>query len=81
MLLVVAAAIVWWLLAGTGQDSGTGPENGLPVVQVADLPSEAADILALIDRGGPFEQGERLLGIGALERQPERIVGRRVRGR
>ena len=38
--------------------SGTDPESGLPPVQLADLPPEAAEILELIDRGGPFDEDE-----------------------
>ncbi len=37
-------------------DSDTDPESGLPIVQVADLPPEAARILELIDAGGPFDE-------------------------
>ncbi|MDR7253837.1 ribonuclease T1 [Nocardioides sp. BE266] len=40
----------------TGGDGGTDPESGLPIVQVADLPPEAADTLDLIDAGGPFPE-------------------------
>lgn len=38
--------------------AGTDPHSGLPIVQVADLPPEAAEILELIDRGGPSEADE-----------------------
>jgi ribonuclease T1 len=38
----------------TGGDGGTDPDSGLPIVQVADLPPEAAETLAVIDSGGPF---------------------------
>ena len=38
---------------GTG---GTDPESGLPLVRLADLPSEAAVTLRLIDAGGPFPE-------------------------
>jgi len=31
------------------------PVSGLPVVEVEDLPGEAAEVLADIDRGGPYE--------------------------
>ena len=37
----------------------THPESGLPVVQVADLPPEAAETLDLIDAGGPFPEPDR----------------------
>lgn len=37
---------------------GTDPQSGLPFVQLADLPPEAAQILDLIDRGGPFDEDE-----------------------
>jgi ribonuclease T1 len=51
-------------------DVGTDPDSGLPLVEVADLPGEARDMLALIASGGPFpydrdgvvfENRERLL--------------------
>lgn len=38
----------------TGGDGGTDPDSGLPIIQVADLPPEAAETLSLIDSGGPF---------------------------
>ena len=40
----------------TGGDGGTDPESGLPIVQVFDLPPEAAETLDLIDAGGPFPE-------------------------
>ena len=40
----------------TGGDGGTDPESGLPIVQVSDLPPEAAETLDLIDAGGPFPE-------------------------
>jgi ribonuclease T1 len=43
----------------TGGDGGTDPESGLPIVQVSDLPPEAAETLDLIDAGGPFPEPDR----------------------
>jgi ribonuclease T1 len=40
----------------TGGDGGTDPESGLPIVQLSDLPPEAAETLDLIDAGGPFPE-------------------------
>jgi ribonuclease T1 len=40
----------------TGGDGGTDPESGLPIVQVSDLPPEAAETLDLIEAGGPFPE-------------------------
>lgn len=40
----------------TGATATTDPESGLPVVEVADLPPEAAQTLELIDAGGPFPE-------------------------
>lgn len=37
---------------------GVDPASGLPVVSGDDLPPEAGDTLALIDRGGPFPHDE-----------------------
>jgi ribonuclease T1 len=67
-LLVALAAAVWVLAphGSSGDPSGPAPAS----VTVADLPSQAADTLALIDAGGPFpysrdgvtfENRERLL--------------------
>ncbi len=58
-LAALAAAVVWWLGADGGSDraptgSGADPVSGLPWVEVADLPAEAADTLADIDAGGPY---------------------------
>jgi ribonuclease T1 len=40
---------------GPAVSAGTGtPRSGLPTVAVADLPVQARDTLALIDRGGPY---------------------------
>lgn len=43
----------------TGEDGGTDPESGLPLVQVSDLPPEVAETIALIDAGGPFPEPDR----------------------
>lgn len=59
LLLVVAAVVVVWVLLDGGRQSDPDlrPDpGGLPVVQVADLPPEAARILELIDAGGPFDE-------------------------
>ena len=40
----------------TGGDGGTDPESGLPIVQLSDLPREAAETLDLIEAGGPFPE-------------------------
>jgi ribonuclease T1 len=40
----------------TDPTGGIDPESGLPIVQLSDLPSEAAETLALIDAGGPFPE-------------------------
>lgn len=42
----------------TGGDGGTDPDSGLPIVQVSDLPPEAAETLSLIDSGGPYPYDE-----------------------
>jgi ribonuclease T1 len=67
--LLVALAVVVWIVApqgSSGDPSGPAPAS----VAVADLPSQAAHTLALIDAGGPFpysrdgvtfENRERLL--------------------
>ena len=51
--------------AGSDNDTAPSPSNpatsaeideasGLPYVALGDLPAEAADVVALIDQGGPF---------------------------
>lgn len=35
------------------------PESGLPWIEVASLPPEAVDTIALIDKGGPFPYPEK----------------------
>ncbi len=59
-----------------GDDAGTDPESGLPIVRLADLPPEAALILDLIDRGGPFAEDED----GGTFRNDEEILPDRPRG-
>lgn len=59
LLLLVAAVVVVWVFLDGGRQSDPDPRpdpGGLPDVQVADLPPEAARILALIDAGGPFDE-------------------------
>ena len=69
-LLLVAGVLVWWILTDGGQQAEPSPtvnpsasastdkQSGLPIVQVGDLPPEAAQILELIDRGGPYDEDE-----------------------
>lgn len=47
--------------ATDGPDAGgaTDPDSGLPWVEVASLPPEAAETIALIDKGGPFPYPEK----------------------
>jgi len=40
------------------QHSGTDPVSGLPLVQLAALPPEAAETVDLIDADGPFPEDE-----------------------
>ena len=42
----------------TAATPSTDPASGLPWVDLADLPPEAAETLDLIDRGGPFPEDE-----------------------
>jgi ribonuclease T1 len=59
LLLVAGLLVAWVLVDGTQRDDGdAGPESSLPVVQVSQLPPEAARTLGLIDRGGPFPEPE-----------------------
>ncbi len=62
LLLVVAVAVGIWLVSGRdpGTPTGGDPEpspsgvSGLPLVDLDDLPPEAAETVELIDDGGPF---------------------------
>lgn len=58
----------------TASTAKVDPETGLPWIDVADLPSQGRQVLALIDKGGPypydqdggtFSNAERLLPIKA----------------
>jgi ribonuclease T1 len=52
------------------------PCSGLPGIAVADLPQQARDTLALIDRGGPYPYSQDNTVFGNLERVlPERPKG------
>lgn len=68
-LSVVIAAVVaiagWWVTQHDGSDpapdrsggsSHSAPQDpgSLPTVSLSSLPAEAADTVALIDKGGPF---------------------------
>ena len=53
----------------TVSGTGTDPQSGLPWVDVADLPPQAGETLALIDAGGPFPYpGKDGSTFGNLER-------------
>jgi ribonuclease T1 len=75
---VVLAALWWGPGLWPGVDSATSSEvsatvdteSGLPWIGAEDLPPEAADTLALIDRGGPFPYDQD----GAVFRNLERIL-------
>lgn len=58
LLLLAAVLLVAWFFVDGGQQSAPDPDSGLPIVQVADLPVEAAQVLDLIDSGGPFDEDE-----------------------
>jgi ribonuclease T1 len=52
------------------------PRSGLPSIAVADLPKQARDTLALIDRGGPYPYSQDNTVFSNLERVlPERPKG------
>lgn len=74
LLLLAAVLLVAWLFVGNGGPSDPGPsgsassatpisgttdpDSGLPVVRLVDLPPEAAQVVDLIDAGGPFAEDE-----------------------
>jgi ribonuclease T1 len=60
LLALVVVAVVWWTQGSgsTPADPGTDEASGLSVVQLDDLPPEAAGTVELIDAGGPFPEDE-----------------------
>jgi len=54
MAFAVAAASACGLVATTGSGSGSTPGASLPSIAAAELPAEARETLATIDRGGPY---------------------------
>ena len=62
-MLVTALVVValWWVQSAQSAQTGdpeADPDSGLPIIQVADLPPEAAETLSLIDAGGPYPYRE-----------------------
>ncbi|GAB3697916.1 guanyl-specific ribonuclease [Mariniluteicoccus flavus] len=54
----------------------TDPESGLPWIEPAALPKEAQDVLARIDRGGPYQYEKDGSTFGNLEgRLPKKARG------
>lgn len=89
LLLLAAVLLAAWLFIGaqTDPESGgsasssaksatTDPDSGLPIVQLADLPPEAARVVDLIDAGGPFDEDED----GSTFENREEILPDRSRG-
>ena len=116
LLLLVAGALLWWVLADGGQEpestrttdpsaqssasppdsptheltetttptidptvaapGGIDPHSGLPFVELADLPPEAAQTVDLIEQGGPFPEEED----GGTFRNDEEILPEEPRG-
>ena len=116
LLLLVAGALLWWVLADGGQEpesagtsepsaqssaspsepptheltatatptidptveppGGIDPHSGLPFVELADLPPEAAQMVDLIEQGGPFAEEED----GGTFRNDEEILPEEPRG-
>lgn len=70
LLLLAAVLLVAWLVVSNGGQSDpapggsassattTDPDSGLLLVSLADLPPEAAQVVDLIDAGGPFAEDE-----------------------
>ena len=66
VLVAVLAVAGWWLQHDNGDEppaaepsatstaAADDPASGLPYVDLADLPPEAAEVVHLIDQGGPF---------------------------
>jgi ribonuclease T1 len=83
-VLVVVLATFFGFLAGRNNaaappaapTSASTPVSGLPTVAVAQLPSQARETLALIDKGGPFPYSRD----GIAFANAERILPQRQRG-
>ena len=75
LVLAVALAVVAWVV---GQHGSSGDPSGAPpaYVDVADLPPQAVDTLALIDAGGPFPSSHD----GATFENRERLLPDQPRG-
>jgi len=66
LLAFLVTAYLWTSPGDPGGDEGftpgpqpsTDPVSGLPWVDLAELPSEAADTVDLIDAGGPYPYDE-----------------------
>ncbi|WP_433168110.1 ribonuclease domain-containing protein [Kribbella sp. CA-247076] len=54
LVITLAASLFGCAAAKPAATTSTDPESGLTVVAAADLPAEARDTLALIEKGGPF---------------------------
>lgn len=78
---MVALAAIWWgprvwsgesvaPASSSVVSTSVDPNSGLPWIGVDELPPEAADVLALIDSGGPFPYDQD----GAVFRNLERIL-------
>ncbi len=57
LIAVITAAVVWWAQTD-GNTPTPDPDSGLPIIQVSDLPPEAAETLSVIDEGGPYPYEE-----------------------
>ncbi|HYR05357.1 MAG TPA: ribonuclease domain-containing protein [Gallionella sp.] len=72
---------LWWILAAAllwlspGQAESVA-QSGLPIVAVAELPTEARDTLHVIKQGGPFAYPRD----GAVFKNYERILPKQPRG-
>lgn len=60
LAIALALAVLLWWAQGDGEPapSAAGDTGGFQVVALADLPSEAARTVALIDDGGPYPYGQ-----------------------
>src|SRR5437763_308549 len=50
----LCALVVWAALALAGAAQARGTPDSLPAVAATELPREAREVLALIEKGGPF---------------------------
>ncbi|MEV6284804.1 ribonuclease domain-containing protein [Kribbella sp. NPDC051770] len=68
LVITLAASLFGCGASGSSASGSKDPESGLTFVAAADLPKEARDTLALIDKGGPFPYSRDGVTFGNFEK-------------